>query len=1213
FLFALSQLRGSARHRLAAELESAGGGEPAAVTADAAQVARPPAVSRTRWAMPSSLDAVARRFHGRPVRPDRSRSLDGERPGRIDRLDLLLIGFIVVGALVLRTARLEQPYTMQFDEVYHPRTAMEFLQHWRYGEPHAIYEYTHPHLAKYAMATGIVLFAGDDVDRSSELGVPVRDAAVERRYDDPVAPAGRGGDRLHVATGDGVRVYDLATRDLVAEVPWPGASAVAVDDTNHRLYIASGDGAIAALDTSTWLDPLRTAPGAEPAVLTPDEIISIDGTIGPIHVTSDGVALLVGAGETDVVSVDPWAGVETGRIAIDGVTEIVDAGTAEGLVATREDVVDPAAIAAELSSLLGGDEAAYLERLASGPDRVGLGTVAASLKPAVEEAIADGRLAGLAFASEARVAVAGATGVTFLAAASGDLLGEVQTEVPATGLTLVTGIDGGEDLYVATGAELTRISVDRGQEPIAVGSVWLPERAIDVRFDSATEFVHVLGRDSDGEGVTVYTVEPHGNSVFADIPLGFDPAAWVIDEAPLYQADDRQQLLALSDAGTLESAYVGGYAYSWRLPGVVAGAIMAGLLYLLARVLFRRRSVAIATAVFVLAEGMLFVQSRIGMNDVYVGLFIVAAYTLLAWLLVEPSRRSRAFWIAMPIVGLLLGLALASKWVAAYAIAGALVLVLARSALGRIVVVVGLIAATVVLGTNAVSVESGPSAGPNWTFFIMMVGLTLLAVVVTVARPVAWSPDEVRFAVAAPAVAGAAVWAIGVAAGNGDQATQIGFALVALGGIVYGAFLVGRRVGVGPLARAPLEGDPAGLLPPPSPPPAAWLRLGSALGLPALWGALSLVAIPLVVYVVSYLPWVALGNRLTESWPAGEEGRTLADLTLSMYDYHDTLRAAHAAASPWWAWPFDLKPVWFFSGTFASQTAGATYDTGSLVVFWLGVAAIAFVAWQSWVRRSPALALLAIAFAWQWLPWVRIDRATFQYHYYTALPFVVIALGYLAAELWNGPSRRTWLMVRLAAGAAIVAPALMWLFRGPLCTAVGVERARSGSEVCAANPGGLANVVAVLGEGAAAFLRAMPPEALAIAFLIPLCAVAWFVVSARDSRRFVGGMVVAATAWILVWYPNISSLPLPTAAFNAYQGVLPTWVWAFQFPVNLEPATESPALMTVGTLVLLGALVATCLIVGYAARSWRLTAAERDLGVGLSDGPAEGGPAPGSP
>ena len=60
-------------------------------------------------------------------------------------------------------------------------------------------------------------------------------------------------------------------------------------------------------------------------------------------------------------------------------------------------------------------------------------------------------------------------------------------------------------------------------------------------------------------------------------------------------------------------------------------------------------------------------------------------------------------------------------------------------------------------------------------------------------------------------------------------------------------------------------------------------------------------------------------------------------------------------------------------------------------------------------RRSLALALIAIGFAGQWVPWARIDRAAFQYHYFTALPFVLLALAYFVAELWHGAARRTWL------------------------------------------------------------------------------------------------------------------------------------------------------------------------------------------------------------
>ena len=112
---------------------------------------------------PDSEDAderpgfLGRLFNRRPRLPDRSRSLRGETGGRFDKLDLLIMIVLLVGLLTLRIFRLSDPYEFHFDEVYHARTAMEFLQGWRYGIPHDIYEWTHPHLAKYAMAEGIEL------------------------------------------------------------------------------------------------------------------------------------------------------------------------------------------------------------------------------------------------------------------------------------------------------------------------------------------------------------------------------------------------------------------------------------------------------------------------------------------------------------------------------------------------------------------------------------------------------------------------------------------------------------------------------------------------------------------------------------------------------------------------------------------------------------------------------------------------------------------------------------------------------------------------------------------------------------------------------------------------------------------------------------------------------------------------------------------------
>jgi hypothetical protein len=168
--------------------------------------------------------------------------------------------------------------------------------------------------------------------------------------------------------------------------------------------------------------------------------------------------------------------------------------------------------------------------------------------------------------------------------------------------------------------------------------------------------VHVLGRTPDGSAQTVYVIEPHGtdalapragNAVYADARLPFDASAWVMDAARDYPTDDREQILAFDGQGQVASVDVGHHEFAWRLPGVLAGAAMAGFLYLLARILFRRRSVGLFVALISLVDGMFFVQSRIGMNDAYVGLGIVAGYAIFAALWTGAWRHRGAFWIGM--------------------------------------------------------------------------------------------------------------------------------------------------------------------------------------------------------------------------------------------------------------------------------------------------------------------------------------------------------------------------------------------------------------------------------------------------------------------------------------------------------------------------------------------------------------------------------------
>ena len=822
-----------------------------------------------------------------PIRPDRSASLARERGGRLDRLDLWLVVVLVLASLLLRTFRLAEPYQMHFDEVYHARTATEFLQDWRYGLEHDIYEWTHPHLAKYAMAAGIVLWGGDQVRATSSLGVPVRAAVVEPRRTSTNAGGGQAGERLHVATGTEIRTYDLRTGVLRSVVPADGVSALAYDPIGNRLIIGYDDGRLATLD-ATALGVAGVDGGPQPVALA-----MVDHPVARLLAADDGTTI-VAASSNRLSLVDLGSSSVVGNLDLPGIADLASGGSGSALVATLADVTDPGAVATKLAALLGGTIPEYQVKLADSHagSTVVLGSPGSDdIRKAVDAAIADGSLPGVAIEDVARIAVATSDGVAFVDAARGSVVTTVALAGGAHGLAVVTGL-GDTRLYVTAGDpsapaySVIAIAGDSGKAgPTDLGSHPLPGPGSRVVYDESSQQVHILGQvpgstGSDADPWTVYVVEPHGNAVYADarLPRDFRPVAWAADIEPAYPADDPQRLLVFDGAGASAEIGIGSHAFAWRLPGVIAGALTAGLLFLLARILFRRRLVAVLTGLFVLVDGMFFVQSRIAMNDVYVGLFIVAAYAIFAALWTGWLHGRLAFWLAMPVIGLLLGLALASKWVAAYAIGALLLLILVRSALGRVLAILGLIALTGVLGYIAISVPEGAGFG-NLTFLLIMVALTLVAVVVAVFHPIAWTEEEMWFAAIAPAVVGALVFFGALGLGRQDVSIVVGslaftplhvaVALAFASPVGVALFWLGGRLGFGPLAVPPPTDNPAVRLEPPGPPADGWLRPGWGLGFPVVWVVACLVVLPIAVYVISYLPWAMIeGHQIIDGWPA---------------------------------------------------------------------------------------------------------------------------------------------------------------------------------------------------------------------------------------------------------------------------------------------------------------------------------------------------------
>lgn len=833
--------------------------------------------------------------------------------------------------------------------------------------------------------------------------------------------AGVAGDRIIAATGTGLTVVARGALSEPVSVPVPGARAVAVDTVGHSLLVGTTDGLVLTVP-SRELAATASGPSA-PALTT---VGQVPGGVRRMWIVEPGrVAVLDSTDRLSMLDVPTASTIAS--IRVPGLRDVVPVGP----------VGSGQAVLALPSGLVRVDVTTMSQLDAAS---IGGGAVAAVLVEGSEQGRRDRNLLGA------------------------------------------------PTLYVLSGAARVstyEVAPDGALSPRE--DFPLPGAGSDIAWDRPTNLLHVLGKAPDGSS-TIYVVEPHGNVVFADAKLPFEPRAWILDVHPDDPANDRQRAIAFGPDGDFATVDVGSHAFAWRLPGVLAGALTAGMLYLLARILFGNRTIALLFGAMLILDGLLFQQARIAMNDVYAALFVIAALTLLAYLLGSRAVGKRATLealVGLPAVGVLLGLGLASKWVAAYAIGAAILLILLRSVIGRYVALVGMVLSTGVFGYLAIAREPA-----NIVFLLLMLALT-------------------------------GILSIAIARARGD-----------------------------PLANSgPI-----------------WTQPTARRGALFCWAMFATTVIPLVVYVLTFIPWAvstAGGPQLFPGWPPGHSGQTFMELQASMYRYHDEFRFPHGAGSPWWAWPLDLKPIWGYLENFADGSQATVLGAGNPFLAWLSIAAVAIGAWLAWRRRSRSLGFVVIVFLAIWLPWARIDRVTFNYHYHLALPFALLLLAYVVAELLDRPSPRVLALARTAALASMALPVVLWVLKGPLCTVAGVDRMDPGSSVCSMP------------------LTEVAPGLVAYGAIAALVAAAG--ISRGSPRRLVVTMGIVVIATSVALYPALSAVPLPSGSAWAYQSLLPSWDSSFRFWSNPAAAADV-RLFTIGAAAVLGS---TALVAVVGVRSAR--------------------------
>ena len=116
--------------------------------------------------------------------------------------------------------------------------------------------------------------------------------------------------------------------------------------------------------------------------------------------------------------------------------------------------------------------------------------------------------------------------------------------------------------------------------------------------------------------------------------------------------------------------FMGMTTFAYRLMGNIAGILMIPTIYVFAKALFKDTKYAVLAAIIMAADGMHFVQSRLGTADGFLVLFIMLEYLFMyKYIISEEKPLKKKLWYLF-FSGLFMGAAISVKWSGVFAAIG---------------------------------------------------------------------------------------------------------------------------------------------------------------------------------------------------------------------------------------------------------------------------------------------------------------------------------------------------------------------------------------------------------------------------------------------------------------------------------------------------------------------------------------------------------------
>lgn len=169
------------------------------------------------------------------------------------------------------------------------------------------------------------------------------------------------------------------------------------------------------------------------------------------------------------------------------------------------------------------------------------------------------------------------------------------------------------------------------------------------------------------------------------------------------------------------------------------------------------------------------------------------------------------------------------------------------------------------------------------------------------------------------------------------------------------------------------------------------------------------VAIPAAIYYVSYIPYgAARGMSGVGMLFSREYARLVLDNQSFMLRYHVSVTASHPYASRWYQWILDIRPILYYLQSGENGTSSRIAAFVNPALCWGGLLAMVLMGCLAVIRRDRKAAFILIGYLAQLLPWLAVERVTFEYHYFNCTVFLALALSY-AFSLVKNAYERGWL------------------------------------------------------------------------------------------------------------------------------------------------------------------------------------------------------------